>query len=232
MNVLIAGASRGIGAALADHYEAAGHSVVGVARADPDAWDVGPGVTRVQCDLADERLVRKTFSALRKDGFVPWLVVHVAGLFSADLLLMASEQRVREVMDANFITAHNVFRESFRAMARAGGRVVGLSSIAAGIPAQGNGIYAASKAALESLARSYALEARGTACTFNTVRVSFVRNSGMVDVLDDGARARYAERLIVPGDQDISVLVDVINLLASPSGAWTSGEVIRLGGPV
>ena len=232
MNVLIAGASRGIGAGLANHFHSAGHAVAGLARAATEEWAVEPGVIRVQCDLADERQVRKAFSALRKENLSPRLVVHVAGAFSADLLVMAPEQRVRDVMGANVVTAHNVFREAARAMARAGGCVVGLSSIAAAIPAQGNGIYAASKVALESLVRSYALEARGIGCTFNAVRVSFVKDTGMVDELDDAARGRYAERLLAPDDMDIAVLADVIELLASPSGAWISGEVISLGGPV
>jgi NAD(P)-dependent dehydrogenase (short-subunit alcohol dehydrogenase family) len=232
MNVLVAGASRGIGSALADHLVDAGHSVAGLARANPDEWQVRQEVMRLQCDLAAEREVRKAFSALRKEDLAPWLVVHVAGAFSADLLVTAPDQRLRDVMVANVATANNVFRESARSMARTGGRVVALSSIAAGIPLPGNGLYAASKVALESLVRSYALEARGANCTFNALRVSFVRDTGMVDALEDEARSRYAERLIAPTDMDIAVLADVISLLASPSGAWISGEVVSLGGPV
>jgi 3-oxoacyl-[acyl-carrier protein] reductase len=232
MNIVIAGASRGIGGSLASHWASQGHAVTGLARSSPDDWSVDDRVNRVRCDLSNESEVRQAFSSLRSGQGTPWLVVHVAGIFSAELMITTPAARVKDVLNANVITAHNVFRESAKAMARSGGRVVATSSIAAGVMLTGNGLYATSKVALEALTKAYAVELKGTKCTFNAVRVSFAEGSGMLDTLQEGARDKYNQRLLNPDFLGVQVLADVIALLASDSGAWINGQTITLGGLV
>ena len=231
MNILVAGAGRGIGAMLATELVTAGHAVAGVARSPAAPWAVPASVHRVECDAADERAVRRGFSALRKAEFVPEAVIIIIGAFSADLLVTAGQARLEAVFAANVVAADNVMREAARSLLRTGGRVVVMSSIAAHVPFLGNGLYAASKAALESLVRSYALELRGTGCTFNAVAVSFVAGTAMVEALGDDNRAADSDRLLVPGPMGIHPVARVVELLIAPEGAWINGQVISLGGP-
>lgn len=232
MNILVAGASRGIGAMLATDLVDAGHSVAGLARSLASTWDVPDAVQRIECDVADERAVRRGFSALRKSDFIPEGIIVVVGAFSADLLMTAGQARVETILSANVVAAGNVMREAARTLVRTGGRVIVMSSIAAQIPLLGNGLYAASKAALESLVRSYALELRGSGCTFNAVAVSFVADTDMVTALGDENRAAYGERLLVPEPMGIAVVARVVELLLAPEGAWINGQVVSLGGPI
>jgi 3-oxoacyl-[acyl-carrier protein] reductase len=230
--VVVTGASRGVGSLVAGALAERGHSVTGLARRPADEWDCDERVARVECDLTDESGTRRAFSQLRKAGGGPDVLVHSAGMFSADLLGVASAARVAEVLAANVVAAHTVIREAAKEMRRGDfGRVVALSSIATRIPLPGNAVYGTSKIALEHLIRSYAIEFAGTGCTFNCLALSFVEATGMVDALRPEARAKYETRLAHPGSLGLDELMHAIEFLIAPAAAPVTGETLVLGGP-
>jgi 3-oxoacyl-[acyl-carrier protein] reductase len=233
--ILVTGASRGIGARLADHFAQDGATVLGVARTPIDDWEaegVSDKIRRFCCDLTDESSVKRLFSEIRKSVGHVDVVVNNAGLFSGDLLVMATADRFQAVLRGNLLSAHLVTRESVKLMrAQQRGRVVSISSIASVVALPGNALYGTAKSALEGMMRDYAVEFRGSGITFNSVEISFVEGSGMVDALKPDARLAYESRLLVPRALEIREIAETINFFSSDAAATVTGQVIALGSP-
>jgi len=233
--VLVTGASRGLGRQLVDGLLADDRVVIGAARSSLTEWE-RPGVADFdphECDLTDESQVKRLFSAIRKTHGRLDLVVNNAGAFSGEVLLTATGERFASLMRSNLISAHLVTRESVKVMTHQhSGRVISISSIAAAIPMTGNAIYASTKVALEALMRSFAVEFKGSGITFNSIAVSFLEGTGMLESLRPEARAFYEARLLFPAPVRASEIVDTILYLASPAAQSVSGQTISLGSPI
>jgi len=233
--VLVTGASRGIGSRLAAGLASQGHVVVGIARSAIDEWDLNAEakIDRRVCDITDESAVRRLFSDIRKQYGRLDVLINNAGAFSGDLLLTASADRFMSVMRTNLAGAHTMTKEATKLMRPQGrGRVVSVTSIATSVPLVGNALYASAKSALERLMSSFALEFRGSGITFNSVGVSFVDSTGMVDALKPQVREQYEQRLLVPRALDMSEILGTIDYLCSDSAATVTGQVIALGSPI
>mgnify|MGYP001599189149 FL=1 len=111
------------------------------------------------------------------------------------------------------------------------GRVVSISSIATSIPLTGNALYATTKLGLEALMEGFAVEFRGSGVTFNTVCVSFLEQTGMVDALRPEARANYESRLLVPRALRIEEIAHAVDFFVSGAASSVTAQVISLGSP-
>jgi NAD(P)-dependent dehydrogenase (short-subunit alcohol dehydrogenase family) len=230
---LVTGASRGLGALIASGLAEDGATVVGVARTPIEQWDSDDDrIQRRVCDVTDESAVKRLFSELRKQHGRLDILINNAGAFSGDLLLSATSTRFLSLLNANLVSAHVVSREAAKLMrTNSWGRVVSISSIATSIPLVGNALYASSKIGVEALMRDFALEFRGSGLTFNSIAVSFVEHTGMVDALKPEARANYEARLLVPRPLQMSEILAAIAFLLSPDAGAVTGQVIALGSP-
>jgi 3-oxoacyl-[acyl-carrier protein] reductase len=231
---LVTGASRGLGRRIAEGFIDDGWVVVGAARSPTESWELGASEQfqpRV-CDVTDESMVKRLFSEVRKGHGRLDALVNNAGAFSSDLLLSASADRYQSVLHANLVSAHVVTREAVKLMRPKGsGRVVSISSIAAAVPATGNALYATSKIALQALMGGFAVEFRGSGITFNSVAVSFLEGTGMVDALRPEARANYEGRLLAPHPLRIDEIMHAVRFLTSDDAASITGQTIALGSP-
>ena len=232
---LVTGASRGLGRRLVDGFLAEGHAVIGVARSPLEAWqgEAHERFDRQVCDLTDESAVKRLFSDIRKRHGRLDVLVNNAGAFSADLLLTASSERFGALLSANLLSAQVVTREAVKLMRPKGtGRVVSISSIAVTVPLTGNTLYAATKVALESLMRGFAVEFKGSGITFNSLAISFLEGTGMVEALPQAARSSYEARLLVPRPLRIEEILHVVRFFAAEEAASVTGQLVALGSPV
>lgn len=232
--VLVTGASRGLGRRLVDGFLSDGCLVVGVARSPLDVWE-GEANARFErhvCDITDESMVKRLFSDIRKRHGRLDVLVNNAGLFSSDLLLSASADRFNALLRTNLISTHVVTREAVKLMRPKGvGRVISISSIAVAIPLTGNALYATTKIALQSLMQGFAVEFRALGITFNSVGVSFIEDTGMVDALRPAARALYEARLLAPTPLKIEEILHAVRFFSSDDASSVTGQMITLGSP-
>jgi len=231
---LVTGASRGIGSKVVTGLLADGFEVIGGARSSADGWESEASAQfhRYECDLTDESAVKRLFSEVRKQFGRLDVVINNAGAFSSDLLTTASADRFAALLQANLLSAQIVTREAVKLMRPKGfGRVVSISSIATRISITGNALYAISKLALEELMRGFATEFRSSGITFNTVAISFVEGTSMVNQLRSEVRATYEARLLATPALSMDEVMHAIRFFASPDAAPVTGQTIVLGSP-
>lgn len=236
---LVTGGSRGIGAAISERLAASGRAVVinYASRSDEaealvlKIADAGGRAIAVKADVADPAAAKALFDAAEKAfGGVDVLVAN-AGVLNGSLPKIA--ETTAEDFDRVFaINVKGVFNLMQQAATRLrdGGRIVTLSSSVLGMNLPGYGVYAASKAAVETLSRFLAHELRGRQITVNTVAPGPVATELFFAGKTEERVAQLAkiaplERLGQPGD-----IAQVVAFLASEAGGWVNGQLIRANG--
>ncbi len=215
--VLVTGASSGIGRAVAARLMSEGSRVVGFSRREPDV----EGVAWRPCDLADPESVPRAVAGL---GVVRG-VVHAAGFQesgSLDILDPASAQR----MYAVHVTAAVALVQAVLPSLADGGRIVLVGSRTAD-GAAGKSLYAASKAALRALARSWASELAGRRVTVNVVEPGPTRTPMLGDPRRSATPVTIPPlgRLVEPDE-----VAELVAYLLGPSGAMVTGQHWRICG--
>jgi 3-oxoacyl-[acyl-carrier protein] reductase len=226
---LITGTSRGLGAALARHYLGRGHRVVGCSRqADPG---LGEGYTHFTVDVADEDAVRGMFAEVRQSlGRLDHLVNN-AGVAAMNHALTTPMSTVMKVLETNVAGTFLCCREGARLMRKNRyGRIVNLSSVAVPLRLEGESIYAASKAAVESLTAVLARELAPFGITVNAV--------GPVPIETDLIRGVPAEKIdalvarqAIPRRGEWTDLANVTDFFLSEASGMVTGQTLYLGGP-
>ncbi len=223
--VLITGASRGIGAAIAEHFVGAGDTVVALSR----SGEAPAGVARaLALDVADSSAVTEAVKSVVADFGPLDVLVANAGITRDGLAMRMSDEQWREVLSVNLDGAFYSARAALASMVRARrGSIIFIGSISPfyGVPGQAN--YAAAKAGLVGLARSLAREVASRGVTVNVVAPGFV-DTDMTSELaskDEMLALVPAGRIGVPAD-----IAGVVGFLAGPDARYVTGTVLPVDG--
>lgn len=236
---IVTGGSRGIGAAISRRLAAEGHAVVinYASRAEAaeklvlDIAGQGGRAIAVAGDVADPAAMTALFDMAEKTfGGVDVLVAN-AGILDPRLPKIAetTDEDFARVFDINVKGVFNLLRDAALRL-RDGGRIVTLSSSVLAMNLPGYGVYAASKAAVETLSRFLAHELRGRRITVNTVAPGPVATELFFAGKSEERVAQLArlsplERLGQPED-----IANVVAFLASEAGGWINGQLVRANG--
>ncbi|GAA1752105.1 beta-ketoacyl-ACP reductase [Nostocoides vanveenii] len=226
-NVLVTGGNRGIGQAIAEAMQAAGHTVLITSR----SGEAPDGLTAVQGDVTDTESVDAAFKAAEEHfGGPVEVVVANAGITKDGLLMRMSDDDFEAVIDTNLAGAFRCARRASAGMIKKRfGRIVFISSVVGlyGGPGQTN--YSASKSGLVGLARSITRELGGRGITANVVAPGFIETDMTAELPEDRQKAYKAAipagRFATPAEVAAAVL-----FLASDEAAYISGAVIPVDG--
>ncbi len=229
--VLVTGASRGIGAAIASAFVACGYEVWGTATSEVGAAAVceqlGEGRGLVLC-LQDPDSVATLMANLEPN--MPEVLVNNAGVTRDNLLMRMSEDEWQAVMDVNVSSLFRLCKPTLRTMMRARwGRIINLSSVVARMGNPGQVNYAASKGAVEALTRSLAAEVGSRGITVNAVAPGFIETD-MTERLDGNVKAAMLERVPLARFGAASEVAALVVFLASESAAYITGQTIAVNG--
>lgn len=238
---IVTGASRGIGAAIARRLAADGIAVVvNYAGRDADALRVvqsiqaaGGRAAAVRADVTVPAQVAAMFdTAVTMFGGVD-ILVNNAGIMQPGLVALVDtdDALFDRLVGINLKGTFNTLRAAARKM-RPGGRIVNFSSSMNGLSQPGYSVYAATKAAVETMTNIFAKELRGRNIAVNAVAPGptatelFLKDK-TPEQIDRIAKAPPMERLGEP--EDIS---EVVAFLVSKAASWIDGQTIRVNGGI
>lgn len=222
--LLVTGASRGLGRAIADRAMAAGYDVIGLARSAAEA----PFPIHA-CDVADAAAVKAVAASLPRETLL-WGVVNAAGIASMNLALMTPAATVHKVIATNLMGAIHVSQAFAPALVRAkGGRIIHFSTIAVPLGLAGEAVYVASKAGVEGFSRTFAREVAGFGVTVNCIAPGPIDTDLIAKVpaeaIDRIVRRQVVQRKGTPDD-----VWNVAAFLLSDAAGMISGQVLSVGG--
>ena len=231
---LVTGASRGIGAAIADELARLGYFVFGTATSEAGAENIsnqlqsqGRGlVLRVQ----DQTSVDNAFREMLDGAPAPLIVVNNAGVTRDNLMLRMSADEWQEVLDTNLNGAFRVTKAALRGMIKARwGRVINVGSVVARLGNPGQANYVASKAGLEGFTRSLALEVGSRGITVNLLAPGFIETD-MTAALSSEQAAAMLTRIPLGRMGTAKEVAALVGFLSGDDAAYITGQTIHVNG--
>ena len=234
--VIITGASRGIGRAIAVELAAAGHDLALVARsAEPLeelARELGDQVKVLACpgDIADFERVQEIASAVNSEfGSIAGLVNN-AGVTKDGLIVRMSPENWRVPVDVNLGGTFYFTRAVAPLMMRQrSGRIVNITSVIGITGNAGQANYAASKAGIIALTKSVAKELGGRGVTCNAVAPGFITTDMTAD-LPEKVRAGMLGQIPLKRFGEGRDVAGAVKFLLSPDAAYITGQTLVVDG--
>ena len=236
---IVTGASRGIGAAIAERLGRDGFTVVVnySGNAEPAEALVrkieaaGGKALAAKADVSDAGAVQRMFDAAETAFGGVDILINNAGIMSLSNIADTDDAAFDRQISVNLKGTFNTLREAAKRL-RQGGRIVNFSSSVVGLLQPGYGVYAATKAGVEALTSVLAKELRGRSITVNSVApgptaTDLFLNGKSPELVDRLAKLAPLERLGQPEDIAASVA-----FLAGPDGAWINGQTLRANGGI
>lgn len=224
-NVIVTGASRGLGAAISDRLAADGFHVIAVARKETSARE---RVTPVAFDLSDTAAMPEFVRGLRQRFGPIYGLVNNAGLGTEGLLANMPDDDIEALIRLNTFSPIVFSKYVVRGMMAQGrGRVVNISSIVASTGFNALSVYAATKASLIGFTRSLAREVGRVGVTVNAIAPGFI-DTEMTRGLGEKDRARIVARSALRRLADPADVAAMAAYLMSESGRNISGAVMTV----
>lgn len=232
---LVTGASRGIGAAIADELAAMGATVIGTATSEAGAAAIGErlaphgGQGRV-LNVTDAASVDMLIDDITKQHGAVSILVNNAGITRDQLLMRMRDEDWQAVLDTNLTSVYRLSKAVMRGMMKARkGRIISIASVIGltGNPGQAN--YAAAKAGIIAFSKSLAREIGSRGITVNVVAPGFI-DTDMTRGLPEESKQALLGQIALGRFGEASDIAKAVGFLASPAAAYVTGETLHVNG--
>ena len=235
---IVTGGSRGIGRAVAVRLAKDGMNLVINYRGNSAAAEeterlcreLGAAVLLVQGDVSCAEDCEK-LAAQAKEAFGRVdVLVNNAGITRDGLLARMTEEDFRAVLDVNLVGPWNMMKAVNRIMMKQRyGRIVNLSSVTGLMGNMGQTNYAAAKAGILGMTKSYAREVAGRGITVNAVAPGFI-DTDMTEAMPEGAKDKIITGIPMGRTGKPEDVAEAVAFLASKQAGYITGEVLRVDG--
>jgi 3-oxoacyl-[acyl-carrier protein] reductase len=237
---VVTGASKGIGASIAQHLAAEGASVVvnyasskqGAERTVAEIVAKGGKAMAVQADVAKEADIQRLFSETKKAFGKLDILVNNAGIYEFTPLENVTAEHFHKMFDLNVLGLVLATREAVKLFGSSGGSVINISSVAATSTPPTASVYSATKAAVDAVTRSLAKELGPKKIRVNSINPGMVETEGLHSSgLSTGDFRNQLEaqtplgRIGQPRD-----IAPAAVFLASDDSSWITGETLYIAG--
>jgi len=233
--VLVTGASRGIGKAIAETLAAAGATVVGTATSDGGAEKIteylAPQGGKGMClNVADDDSIQSVIKSIKDEFGAISILVNNAGITRDNLLMMMKDDQWNDIIQTNLTSIFKLSKAVVRPMMKARkGRIINIASVVGltGNPGQTN--YSAAKAGILGFSKSLAREIGSRNITVNTVAPGFI-DTDMTRELPEEQRDALTAQIPLNKLGDPQDIANAVAFLASPEAGYITGETINVNG--
>ena len=231
---LVTGASRGIGAAIADHLAARGATVVGTATSDAGAKAIGermaPGGHGRRLDVNEAGGIEALVDEVSSQFGGLSILVNNAGITRDNLLMRMKDEDWQAILDTNLTSVYRSSKAVMRGMMKARrGRIINIASVIGVTGNAGQANYAAAKAGIIAFSKSLAKEIGSRGVTVNVVAPGFIATDMTRDLPED-AKAAMSQQIALGRLGEPSDIANAVAFLAGPDAGYITGETLHVNG--
>ena len=235
--VLVTGASRGIGAAIADSLGAKGATVIATATSESGAEKISVRFTEksikgrgMVLNVASQESIDELMETVNTEYGAPLILVNNAGITKDNILMRMKDDEWFDVIDTNLNSIYRLSKACLRGMTKARwGRIINISSVVGAMGNAGQTNYCATKAGVGGFTRSLAKELGPRNITVNAVSPGFI-DTDMTKGLPDASREKILSQVPLGRLGEPEEIAAVVDFLAGDSGAYITGENIHVNG--
>jgi len=234
---LVTGASRGIGASIADDLGAAGAFVIGTATTADGAAKISARFAAAGIegrgavlDIADRGAATALIKDIESAEGAVTILVNNAGITRDNLLLRMKDNEWDEVIATNLSGVFHLSKTCLRGMMKARtGRIISIASVVGVMGNAGQANYAAAKAGIIGFSKSMAREVGSRGITVNVIAPGFIKTD-MTEALGEDQRAALVQQVPLSRLGEADDISSAVLFLASPAGSYITGETLHVNG--
>jgi 3-oxoacyl-[acyl-carrier protein] reductase len=233
--VLVTGASRGIGAAIADTLAAQGAKVIGTATTEAGAQAISERMAALggvgkMLNVTDGAAIEDLIDEINKEYGSLSILVNNAGITRDQLLMRMKDEDWSAILDTNLSSVFRTSKAVMRSMMKARkGRIINIASVIGVTGNAGQANYAAAKAGIIGFSKSIAKEVGSRGITVNVIAPGFIETD-MTQALPEAQKELMMGQIALGrfgAPQDIA---DAVAFLASPAAAYITGQTLHVNG--
>ena len=232
---LVTGASRGIGAAIAEQLSRAGAIVIGTATSTSGAQAIDArlsplGGAGMALDVTDAAQIESVLAEIETRFGAVAILVNNAGITRDTLLLRMKEDDWSAIMDTNLTSVFRLSQKVLRGMSKARwGRIISIASVVGAMGNAGQTNYAAAKAGLMGFSKSLAREVGGRNITVNVVAPGFI-DTDMTRDLPEAHKTALLANVPLGRLGDPMEIAGCVRFLAGEAAAYVTGHTLHVNG--
>jgi len=235
--VLVTGASRGIGQAIALALGGAGATVIGTSTSEVGADKISKTFTNKNIigkgmilNVTDNNQIVELINTISKDYGSVDILINNAGITRDNLLLRMKEEEWHEIMNTNLASVYKMSKAVLRGMIKKkAGRIISIASVVGAMGNAGQTNYAAAKAGIMGFTKSLAREVGARGITVNTVAPGFIQTD-MTEALPEDQREVLAAQIPMGRLGTVDEVAQTVLFLASDNGSYITAQTLHVNG--
>ncbi|MCU7835533.1 MAG: 3-oxoacyl-ACP reductase FabG [gamma proteobacterium symbiont of Taylorina sp.] len=235
--VLVSGASRGIGQAIALNLGKQGATIIGTATSEKGAQNISDYLQEdnikgqgMMLNVTDQSSIDLLLGAMKEKYSMPSILINNAGITRDNLLMRMKDEEWDAIIQTNLTSIFKLSKACLRAMMKARqGRIISIASVVGLTGNAGQANYAAAKAGIFGFTKSLAREVGSRGITVNAVAPGFI-DTDMTKALPDSAKEALLLQIPLNRLGQVEEIASAVSFLASANAGYITGETINVNG--
>jgi len=235
--VLVTGASRGIGQAIALTLGNAGATVIGTATSEKGTEAISKQFTEHKItgqgmilNVTDDNNIAELMKNINEQYGAVDILINNAGITRDNILMRMKQEEWDEIIDTNLASVFKMSKAVLRGMMKKrAGRIISITSVVGAMGNSGQTNYAAAKAGIMGFTKSLAREVGSRGITVNTVAPGFIQTD-MTDALPDEQKKVLASQIPMTRLGTVDEIAQTVLFLAGEGGSYITAQTIHVNG--